>query len=528
MIEFAHVSKDFGTGQHQVHAVKDVSFSIEEGEIFGIIGFSGAGKSTLVRCINLLERPTSGTVTVDGRQLTALSPRELREARKKIGMIFQHFNLMPSRTVFSNVAYPLRGSGLTRQEIAGKVRRLLELVGISDKETAYPSQLSGGQKQRVAIARALANDPKILLCDEATSALDPQTTKSILQLLKHLNEELGITVVIITHEMAVVKEICSRVAVMEHGQVAELGEVFSIFANQKQPITQNFIRTTSNLQKIEALIAEDSPVTRLQPGELIVRLSYVQRNVSEPLISTISQRFGVQVNIIFADIELVQDAPIGGTVAILSGERTRITQAITYVITDEVYEHIVYAPFQHTYFASLPGMWERTISCSSLSKTYSITGWRLGYTIAPPEITERIKKAHAFLTVGAAAPLQEAVIPGLYFGQDYYDDLLAKYTHKRGLFLKGLDDLKLPHTVPQGAYYVLMDISEFGFGSDLDFCEALARDVGVGAVPGSSFFREPVSHLIRFHFAKKDETLLEALNRLERLRRKIPPRRARQ
>ena len=334
--------------------------------------------------------------------------------------------------------------------------------------------------------------------------------------------------VIITHEMAVVKEICSRVAVMEHGQVAELGEVFSIFANPKQPITQNFIRTTSNLQKIEALIAEDSPVTRLQPGELIVRLSYVQRNVSEPLISTISQRFGVQMNIIFADIELVQDAPIGGTVAILSGERTRITQAITYVITDEVYEHIVYAPFQHTYFASLPGMWERTISCSSLSKTYSITGWRLGYTIAPPEITERIKKVHDFLTVGAAAPLQEAVIPGLYFGQDYYDDLLAKYTHKRDLFLKGLDDLKLPHTVPQGAYYVLMDISEFGFGSDLDFCEALARDVGVGAVPGSSFFREPVSHLIRFHFAKKDETLLEALNRLERLRRKIPPRRARQ
>ena len=194
-----------------------------------------------------------------------------------------------------------------------------------------------------------------------------------------------------------------------------------------------------------------------------------------------------------------------------------------YVITDEVYEHIVYAPNHHTYFASLPGMWERTISCSSLSKTYSITGWRLGYTIAPPEITERVKKVHDFLTVGAAAPLQEAVIPGLKFGQDYYDGLLAVYTRKRDLFLKGLDDIGLIHNVPQGAYYVLMDISEFGFDSDLAFCEALAEKVGVGAVPGSSFFREPVNHLIRFHFAKRDETLREALDRLECLRKKIPP-----
>ena len=195
-----------------------------------------------------------------------------------------------------------------------------------------------------------------------------------------------------------------------------------------------------------------------------------------------------------------------------------------YVITDEVYEHIVYAPHQHTYCATLPGMWERTISCSSLSKTYSITGWRLGYIIAPPEIIERAKKVHDFLTVGAAAPLQEAVIPGLQFGQDYYDDLLAKYTHKKELFLKGLDDLKIVHNAPEGAYYVLMDISEFGYDSDLEFCEDLARLVGVGAVPGSSFFREPVNHLIRFHFAKKDETLLEALNRLEPLKAKIPSR----
>ena len=198
-----------------------------------------------------------------------------------------------------------------------------------------------------------------------------------------------------------------------------------------------------------------------------------------------------------------------------------------YVITDEVYEHIVYAPHTHTYFAALPGMWERTISCSSLSKTYSVTGWRLGYVIAPAPIIERAKKVHDFLTVGAAAPLQEAIIPGLRFGQDYYDDLLAKYTHKRDLFCKGLGALGLVHNVPQGAYYVMMDISEFGYDSDLKFCEELAAKVGVGAVPGSSFFREPVNHLIRFHFAKKDETLNDALNRLEALRSKIPARAAR-
>ncbi len=197
-----------------------------------------------------------------------------------------------------------------------------------------------------------------------------------------------------------------------------------------------------------------------------------------------------------------------------------------YVITDEVYEHIVYAPHRHCYFAALPDMWERTISCSSLSKTYSVTGWRLGYIIAPPRIIERAKKVHDFLTVGAAAPLQEAVIPGLKFNQDYYDGLLARYTHKKELFLKGLDELHIIHNDPEGAYYVLLDISEFGYDSDLKFCEDLARLVGVGAVPGSSFFREPVQQFIRFHFAKRDETLLEALNRLESLRRKIPAQKA--
>ncbi len=333
MIALQHVSKVFAGSDKtkQVHAVDDVSLTIQDGDIFGIIGFSGAGKSTLVRCINLLERPTSGSVEVDGQELTRMSAKELRQARKKIGMIFQHFNLMPSRTIFGNVAYPLRGSGLSKEEIREKVHSLLELVGIADKENAYPSQLSGGQKQRVAIARALANDPKILLCDEATSALDPQTTKAILRLLHHLNQTLGITIVVITHEMAVVKEICNRVAVMDHGKVVEEGTVFSVFATPKEPITRDFIKTTSNLQKIEELIADDSPVVALKPGERIVRLSYVERNPSEPLISLITQKFGITLNIIFADVEIVQNAPIGGTVAIFSGDSGQIDAALAYL-----------------------------------------------------------------------------------------------------------------------------------------------------------------------------------------------------
>jgi Aspartate/tyrosine/aromatic aminotransferase len=196
----------------------------------------------------------------------------------------------------------------------------------------------------------------------------------------------------------------------------------------------------------------------------------------------------------------------------------------TFVITDEVYEHIVYEPFKHVYFASLPGMWERTISCSSLSKTYSITGWRLGYVIAPPEIIDVAKKVHDFLTVGAAAPLQEAAVTGLYFPDEYYEKLRGVYTAKKNLFMKGLDDLGIIHTNPQGAYYVLLDISEFGFESDLEFCEILAEKVGVGAVPGSSFFKENVNHLVRLHFAKKEDTLNEALNRLSDLHKKIPSR----
>ena len=331
MIRLENVSKTFTDSNKEVHAVNNVSLTINDGDIFGIIGFSGAGKSTLVRCINLLERPTEGEVFVDDAEITALSGKELRKARKKIGMIFQHFNLMPSRTIFGNVAYPLRGSGLSKEEIREKVHHLLELVGISEKENAFSSQLSGGQKQRVAIARALANDPSILLCDEATSALDPQTTKSILKLLQQLNQTLGITVVVITHEMAVVKEICNRVAVMDHGDVVEEGEVFHVFASPKESLTRSFIKTTSNLQKIEELIAADSPVVATKKGELIVRLSYVEKNTSEPLISTVTQKFGIILNIVFADVEIVQNAPIGGTVAIVSGEGSRIDEALQYL-----------------------------------------------------------------------------------------------------------------------------------------------------------------------------------------------------
>ena len=234
-------------------------------------------------------------------------------------------------------AYILAPEGLmSREQIAAKVQSLLELVGIGDKADAFPSQLSGGQKQRVAIARALANDPSVLLCDEATSALDPQTTKAILHLLRDLNAKLGLTIVLITHEMAVVREICHRVAVMEHGRVAEQGEVFNVFVDPRQDITRSFIQTTSNLRKVEELIAADSPVTRLKPGELIIRLSYVQRNAAEPLISVVTKLFDVSLNIIFADINIVQDAPIGGTVAIISGERSHITKAIEYFIDKNV------------------------------------------------------------------------------------------------------------------------------------------------------------------------------------------------
>ena len=321
MIKLVHVSKTFGDGETGVHAVRDVSLEIAPGEVFGIIGYSGAGKSTLVRCINLLERPTGGTVTVDGQELTRMPERDLRAVRKKIGMIFQHFNLMPSRTVAQNVAFPLKG--VDRAETDRKVKELLELVGLPDKAEAYTSQLSGGQKQRVAIARALASGPTVLLCDEATSALDPQTTRSILRLIQDINQKTGITVVIITHEMAVVKDICRRVAVMDGGRVVEEGDVFSIFSSPREAVTRSFISTTSNLSKVEELMEAGSPIVDLSPGQLLVRMTYIQKSASEAIISDLSRRFGVDINIIYSNLEVIEDAPLGGLVAVLGGDRAQ-------------------------------------------------------------------------------------------------------------------------------------------------------------------------------------------------------------
>ena len=331
MIELKHITKVFPTADGELTALNDVNITIHDGDVYGIVGMSGAGKSTLVRCINLLERPTSGQVVIDGKDLCVMPAKELIQQRRSISMIFQQFNLLMQRTCLKNICFPMEIAGVKAADAQKKAKELLEIVGLPDKADAYPAQLSGGQKQRIAIARALASDPKILLCDEATSALDPKTTQDILKLVKDINQRLGITVVVITHEMAVVKEICNRVAVMDHGKVVEEGTVFSVFATPKEPITRDFIKTTSNLQKIEELIADDSPVVALEPGERIVRLSYVERNPSEPLISLITQKFGITLNIIFADVEIVQNAPIGGTVAIFSGDSGQIDAALTYL-----------------------------------------------------------------------------------------------------------------------------------------------------------------------------------------------------
>lgn len=336
MITLENVTKKFNNGNGEIHAVKDVSLHIREGEIFGIIGFSGAGKSTLVRCINLLERPTEGRVLVDGQDLMSLSERELRVARRKIGMIFQHFNLMKSRTVYDNIAFPLKKSKLTKQEKDAKIRYLLELVGLSDRSEAYPSQLSGGQKQRVAIARALANDPKVLLCDEATSALDPQTTKSILALLQKLNAELGITIVLITHEMAVVKEICDRVAIMEQGSVVEQGTAEDIFVHPVEDVTRSFISTADNLDKIFALMHEGNEMMRIQPGEKLVLLTYSSNNATEALISHITVQFGITASIVFANVDILKGKTIGRLMVVLHGEEENVKQAIAYIETRDV------------------------------------------------------------------------------------------------------------------------------------------------------------------------------------------------
>ena len=327
MITLEHVSKTFTTKSGYVHAVRDVSLQINEGEIYGIIGFSGAGKSTLVRCINLLERPEAGNVTVDGRELLKLDASQLRESRKKIGMIFQHFNLMRLRTVAQNVAFPLKKSGLSKEEIARKVKELLELVDLSEKANVYPSQLSGGQKQRVAIVRALAMDPKVLLCDEATSALDPQTTHSILKLIKDINQKLNLTVVLITHEMGVVKEICDRVAVMEDGRIVEEGSIVDIFTHPQAKMTKSFIASTSTTDRIYDLIEEGHALTELGEDEVIVSLKYDASNATQALISEISRTYDVDCNIIFGNIEVVKDTPIGTLIVVLKGDPEKRKEA---------------------------------------------------------------------------------------------------------------------------------------------------------------------------------------------------------
>ena len=341
MIRLEHISKRFEAGKQTVDAIKDVSLCIEKGTIAGIIGFSGAGKSTLARCINLLERPTEGKVVVGDAELTALNEKQLREKRKKIGMIFQHFNLFASRTVYGNVAYPLRGSGRSRKEIEEKVRSLLDLVGLTDKANAYPSQLSGGQKQRVAIARALANDPEVLLSDEATSALDPETTRSILRLLKEVNRTLGITMVVITHEMQVVKEICHQVYVMEDGRVVEQGDVFQIFASPQQAITRRFVDSASNLSHIQELLDDPARPIKLNPGDYLLRLNYLKRSTSEALISTLSRHFELDINILFGNIELIDGNPLGGLVVVAGGGHDKVTAATGYLSQRNVLVEVI-------------------------------------------------------------------------------------------------------------------------------------------------------------------------------------------
>ena len=354
MIKLENIDVTFTQGKKVVKAVRNVSVDVEDGDIYGIIGYSGAGKSTLVRTINLLQRPTSGNVEVNGVDLLKLKPNELRDARKKIGMIFQHFNLMNTLSVFDNVAFPLKKAKkpkveegeegepldptaepklvkLTKAEIKEKVDSLLQLVGLEDKANSYPSQLSGGQKQRVAIARALANDPDVLLCDEATSALDPKTTYSILELLKKVNEQLGITIVIITHEMQVVKEICNKVAVMEDGEVIEQGTVLDIFTNPQRNLTKDFIDTATHInQGIETVLSHEQ-LLNLKDGDYLVKISFVGASTGEPLITKLSTQFQVAANILFANVEIIQETPVGTLLVGLSGEQASIESALSYI-----------------------------------------------------------------------------------------------------------------------------------------------------------------------------------------------------
>lgn len=341
MIELKNVTKTFKSGDYFIKAVDDVRLTINDSEIFGFIGYSGAGKSTLVRCINLLEKPDSGNVIIDGVDLTTLSEKELREERKNIGMIFQHFNLLHSISVFDNIAFSLKNTSLSKSEIEARVKELAEIVGIEREIYKYPSELSGGQKQRVAIARALASKPKILLCDEATSALDPKTTKSILELLKNLNKTLAITIVIITHEMDVIKTICDRVAIMEGGKVVESDNVLEVFRKPKAEISKDFIATTSNLSKVDELILEKSQLVETTENDRIIRIDFSSSDTKDATVSYISRNFDLDVSILFGDIDVITNTIVGSLIVLFKGEEKNQLEAIKYLNSNGISTKII-------------------------------------------------------------------------------------------------------------------------------------------------------------------------------------------
>lgn len=331
MIEFQDLRKVYDSGGKQFAALNGINLKINKGEIFGVIGFSGAGKSSLLRCVNLLERPTSGKVIVDGHDLTALSAKEIREIKRNIGMVFQHFNLLNSKTVFANVAMPLTLAKVPKDEIKKRVTELLEFVGLADKANNYPDQLSGGQKQRIGIARALATQPSILLCDEATSALDPQTTSSILQLLKKINEEYNITILIITHEMAVIREICDRVAVIEAGQIIEKGSVFDVFSSPQTQTAKNFVSTVMNVG------IPDSIQKIVESGlQKVYQINFVGSSTGQPLLSKLAKQFDIHVNVLFGNITELQGTPFGNLVVEFQGTESEIDKALTFIHQENV------------------------------------------------------------------------------------------------------------------------------------------------------------------------------------------------
>ncbi|EEX42935.1 methionine ABC transporter ATP-binding protein MetN [Vibrio sp. Vb2880] len=330
MIEISHVNKVFLQGHKEIHALKDINLHIPQGTIFGVIGSSGAGKSTLIRCVNMLETPTSGSVIVDGVDLTQLTSKQLSETRRNIGMIFQHFNLLSSRTVFGNIALPLELAGKDDQHIERKVSELLTLVGLTDKRDTYPANLSGGQKQRVAIARALASDPKVLLCDEATSALDPATTQSILELLKEINRKLNITMLLITHEMDVVKSICHEVAIIGDGELVEKGSVGDIFAHPKTQLAHQFIRSTLDLSIPDDYQARLN-AERVEGSYPLVRLEFTGATVDAPLMSQIARKFNIDVSILSSDLDYAGGVKFGMMVAEIYGNQNDDVAAMQYL-----------------------------------------------------------------------------------------------------------------------------------------------------------------------------------------------------